>query len=508
MRPVTSRVTRATVRWSTAAVVLAGIVTAYTYLPDVNPTTVAVSLLLYILLLASTCGFRYALTASFVSAACFNYFFLPPIRTFVIADSQNWIALLAFLITALIGSNLSNRIRTQAAAANQRRRELELLYDFGQRLLSTESTHNLLNAIPHDVVNAFRMRAATLYLLNGDRVYFSGPEAAKDNLETLRQAVYAANTFHTGRHITLPAGIAAGLPSQLQADPSLASATLSLLVGVKPIGSIEVEGNLPSRETLEAMSSLIAIAITSATAVEKLARADAAQEGERLRAALLDSVTHDLRTPLTSIKASTTSLLTQQGLSQSARDELLTIIDEESDRLNHLITQATEMARLDAREIRLDPQPYSARQIVETALQTLEPALTGRTIDVRLSDSMPNIEVDLELMTKVLVHLIENAAKYSAAGSPIFISASVEPASLALSVADRGAGIDSMELDMIFDKFYRGQSQRHRVKGTGMGLAISKAIMEAHGGSIAVTSQPGSGSVFTIFLPLKPEHES
>ena len=298
-------------RWCAAAVLLAGIISAYRHLPDVNPTTVAVTLLLYILLLASTLGFRYALTASFLSAVCFNYFFLPPVGTFVIADSQNWIALLAFLVTALIGSNLSNRIRTQAAAANQRRRELELLYDFGQRLLSTESTHNLLNAIPHNIVNAFRMRAASLYLSNGDRVYLSSPDAPKNNLEALRQAVHSANSFRPARHLSLPAGIEAGLPEQLQGSSELGSATLSLLVGVKPIGSIEVEGNLPSRETLEAMSSLIAIAITSATAVEKLARADAAQESERLRAALLDSVTHDLRTPLTSIKVSVTSLLSQ-----------------------------------------------------------------------------------------------------------------------------------------------------------------------------------------------------
>ena len=492
-------------RWCTAALLLIGIVGAYTRLPDVNPTTIAVTLLLYILLLASILGFRYALAASFLSSICFHYLFLQPIGTFVIADSQNWIALLAFLVTALIGSNLSNRIRTQAAAANRRRRELELLYDFGQRLLSTESTHNLLNAIPHNIVSAFRMRAASLYLSQGDRIYLSNPDALKNNHETLRQAVHSANTFRVARHLSLPAGIEAGLPEQLQGAAKLESATLSLLVGVKPIGAIEVEGNLPSRETLEAMSSLIAIAITSAMAVDKLARADAAQESERLRAALLDSVTHDLRTPLTSIKVSVTSLLSQEGLREDARAELLTIIDEESDRLNHLITQATEMSQLDAREIRLDPKEHSARELVDLALIAMEGTLADRQVEIRLPDSMPTIIVDLALMTKVLIHLLENAAKYSSTGSPIFISGAVEKGFAEISVADRGVGIEVMELEMIFDKFYRGQSQRHRVQGTGMGLAISKAIMEAHGGTIAVTSQPGSGSVFTISLPLTKE---
>lgn len=415
-------------RWCVTALLLAGIVVAYIHLPEVNPTTVAETLLLYILLVASALGFRYALTASFLSAVCFNYFFLPPVGTFVIADSQNWIALLAFLTTALIGSNLSNRIRTQAAAANRRRRELELLYDFGQRLLSTESTHNLLNAIPHNIVSAFRMRAASLYLSSGDRVYYSNPAILNNNLDRLREAVHAANAFRPTRHLSLPAGIEAGLPEQLQASAELQSATLSLMVGVKPIGSIEVEGNLPSRETLEAMSSLIAIAITSATAVEKLARANAAQESERLRAALLDSVTHDLRTPLTSIKASVTSLLSQKGLRNEARGELLTIINEESDRLNHLITQATEMARLDAREIRLEPQKHSARELVETALRTFDETLAGRPVEIRIPDTLPEVLVDLDLMTKVLIHLIENAAKYSPAGSPSLSRARWTPA--------------------------------------------------------------------------------
>ncbi|RXH57849.1 ATP-binding protein [Granulicella sibirica] len=492
-------------RWCAAVLLLASILGAYTHLPDLNPTTVALTLLLYILLLASTWGFRYALTASFVSAVCFNYFFLPPIGTFVIADSQNWIALMAFLATALIGSNLSNRIRTEADAANQRRRELELLYDFGQRLLSTESTHKLLNAIPHDIVSAFRSRAAALYLLDGDRVYFSEPVTSAESLDVLRQAVFSANTFCVARNGQLSSGIGSGLPKQLDASPELEWATLSLLVGVRPIGSIKVEGNLPSRETLEAMSSLIAIAITSATAVEKLARADAAQESERLRAALLDSVTHDLRTPLTSIKVSVTTLLSQHNLREVARMELLTVINEESDRLNHLITQATEMARLDAREIRLNLQEHDARELIDAALLAFSGSIEDRQVEIRLSDTMRKVGVDLELMTKVLIHLIENAVKYSPAGSAIFISGGAEGGNAWISVADRGVGIEGMELEMIFDKFYRGQSQRHRVQGTGMGLAISKAILEAHGGKIGVTSQAGSGSVFTIYLPLQPK---
>ena len=465
-------------RWLSAALLLAAIVALYTHV-HVNPTTVALTLLLYVLLLASAWGFRYAVAASIAGALCFNFFFLPPYDTFTIADSQNWIAFLAFLATSLIGSNLSNRIRDEAAASDARRRELELLYDLGQRLLSTESTGDLLKAIPRNIVSAFRTRAAVLYLAQGDRIYLSDPNEVRVTTDQLRAAIYAETSYDS-------------LVPQ--------TALLSVSVGVRPIGSIAVEGNLPSQETLEAMSGLIAIAIESATAVEKLARADADHESERLRSALLDSVTHDLRTPLTSIKASVSSLISQENLTADYRNELLTVIDEESDRLNHLIAQATEMAKLDAHEVHLEIDRHAISQCIDAALSVMP--LAGREVEIRLGEKLPEVMVDRALIVKVLGHLIENALKYSPADQPIFITAEPEGGQLAVSVADRGEGIDPMEQAMIFDKFYRGQSQRYRVQGTGMGLAISKAIVEAHGGTTRVTSQLGSGSVFTVTLPI------
>lgn len=466
------------VRWTSALALLAIIVAGYVRVVHVNPTTVGFTLLLYILLIASAWGLRYAVVISLTAAVCYNYFFLPPIGAFTIADSQNWIALLAFLATALIGSNLSNRIRRGAAESDSRRRELELLYDFGQRLLSTESAAELPKCIPQNIVSAFRTRGAALYLLSGDRVFLSNPRDVAVTTDQLRNAVYGS----TGYESLAPH-----------------TALLSLSVGVRPIGAISVEGNLPSRVTLEAMTSLVAIALESASAVEQLARADAANESERLRSALLDSVTHDLRTPLTSIKASVTTLLTLETLTPQARLELLTVIDEESDRLNHLIAQAMEMARLDAREVQPQLARHSLAACIDAAF-ALIPHLRDR-VEVRLAPALPDVTVDRDMIAKVLVHLIENAAKYSPPDEPIFITAELEGPLLSVSVADRGDGIEPMEQSMIFSKFYRGQGQRFRTHGSGMGLAISKAIVEANGGSIRVTSQPGSGSVFTVSLP-------
>jgi two-component system, OmpR family, sensor histidine kinase KdpD len=261
-------------------------------------------------------------------------------------------------------------------------------------------------------------------------------------------------------------------------------------------------GSSVSQETLEAVGSLIAIAIERAAAVEKVTRTEAARESERLRSALLDSVTHEFRTPLTSIKASVSSLLTQPQLASDERQELLTVIDEESDRLNRLVGEAVEMAQLDANEVKLELHPHPIQEVIDAALDESKQVLDGHPVEVRVPEQLPQAMMDATWVTKVLRHLLENAVKYSQPGSPIFVSSEVKGDRLITNVADRGSGIDDLERSLIFDKFYRGQSQRFRVQGTGMGLAIVKAIVEAHGGRINVTSQLGHGSVFSFGLPL------
>jgi two-component system, OmpR family, sensor histidine kinase KdpD len=272
-----------------------------------------------------------------------------------------------------------------------------------------------------------------------------------------------------------------------------------ILLGTRPIGAVGITGSGTSPEALDAVCGLAAIAIERAGAVETLARVEASRESERLRNALLDSVAHELRTPLTSITAAITSLR-NDPLDGEQRGEMMEVIEEEAGRLNRLVGQAMEMADLDAHDIKLDLRPHPIREAVDLALEAVQ--VKNHPVEIRLPETLPMVEMDLERIAKVLQHLIENAAKYSAEGSPIFISAEVARGELVTSVADRGVGVDDFERMMIFDKFYRGQGQRYRVQGTGMGLAIAKAIVDAHGGSIEVTSQPGQGSVFSFRLPL------
>ncbi len=249
------------------------------------------------------------------------------------------------------------------------------------------------------------------------------------------------------------------------------------------------------------MGGLVSISLDRAGAVAEVTRAEAAKESERLRGWMVDSITHELRTPLTSIKASVSALLTSSLPAESQR-ELLTVIDEESDRLNKLVAEAVEMTQLDSQEVKMNFTPQSLAGMISTSIEESAAALATHPVDVRLPDSLPRVMADPVWIQKLVGNLLENGAKYSNAGQPIFVSAEVRGTMVACSVADRGYGIDPLEQSLIFDKFYRSRHHLMESSGTGMGLAICRAIAEAHGGTISVTSQVGQGSVFTFTLPI------
>ena len=474
-----------------AALCVAGItLVGYRWL-HLNPTTLALAYLLGVLGISASWGLRQAVFMSVIATLAFNYFFLPPIGTFTIADPQNWIALFAFLVTAVTASELSERARRGARSAIERRQELERLYAFSQLLLSSDSPAELLNLIPRYIVDSFGIRSAALWLSSRADVYRSGP--AIDGLESSDLQLICVR----------------GEP---RIDAVHQLAFMPLRMGMRVVGCMGVAGSLLSRQTLEAIGSLVAITIERAGAVEKLSRAEAARESEQLRSVLLDSVTHEFRTPLTAIKASVTSLLgssshspdghSPDGHSPEERQELLTIINEESDRLNRLIGEAAEMAQLDANKVEFRFESAPIGNPIAEALDELKQLLVQHPVEVRIPAGLPNARMDTAHIKEVMVHLIENAAKYSPAGAPIRVTAEARNQTLTVNIADRGPGIDDFEQSLVFEKFYRGRNQRVQVHGTGMGLAICKAIVEAHGGHLGVTSQLGHGSVFYFSLPL------
>ncbi len=470
-------------RFASSTLVVVIITYAYRKLLHVNPTTVGFTFLLAVLIVSASCGLRYAVFTALLSTFAYNYFFLPPVGHVTIADPQNWIALAAFLVTAVIASELSDRARREALNANHRRREVERLYSFSQQLLAIDNILELLNAIPRQIVQTFGATASGIFLSNRAKTYYS--DLAAQGLV---------------RHDDLQATAGRGEPAS---DEAAGTHFAPLRLGARSVGSVGVVGGFFSGEVLEAIGSLIAIAVERADAMEELSRTEAARQNEKLRTALLDSVTHEFRTPLTSILASAKALLSEHQLDEDGRQELLTVIDEEGERLNRLVGEAAEMAQLDAHQVELHLRPNHIRDAVDGVLEESARNLQGHPIELSIPDGLPDVRMDLKRIQEVLAHLLDNAAKYSPAGTTIHISAEVRSNSLVTSVADHGPGIDEFEQGMIFDKFYRGRGQRSLIHGTGMGLAIVKAIIEAHHGTIGVTSQLGHGSVFSFSLPLQ-----
>jgi len=468
-------------RLAACAASVAAVVLFYRVVLPVNPTTVALTYLLIVLGVSATWRLRYAVITALLATACFNFFFLPPVGTFTISDPQNWVALLAFLVAAVVASQLAERALRNADIANQRRREVDRLYAFSQRLLLTENANELLNKIPAYIVEIFGVDTAALFVTTRRELYRSSPDAAALDSQKLQTT---------------------SLRGEAESDAESGVCIAPVRIGVQPVGSIGVSGGSLSMQTLEAIGSLIAIAIERVAAIEKLSKTEAARQSERLRSALLDSVTHEFRTPLTSIKASVTGLISDSNLSEKDRSELLTVIDEETDRLNRLVGEATEMAALDASEVELHLESRQMSEVIEIALDEYEERLRQHPIEVHLAPNLPTVRMDGVRIKEVLLQLLENAAKYSTAGAPISITVEAKDRQIVTSVADRGSGIDDYEQSMIFDKFYRGQQQRGHSQGTGMGLSIAKAIIEAHNGTISATSQLGHGSVFSFALPI------
>jgi len=455
-----------------------GVVTAAAFRLHVNQTTVALMFLVMVLLTSAYWGLRYALVMAVIATAAFNFFFLPPLRTFTIADPQNWVALFAFLVTALVASNLAERARREAEGAKQRRREVERLYGLSQRLLASENALELLNALPQYVKETFSVGSVVAMATDHPTVYRSSLDAQFEE-SVLR------STLLRGEPIT-------------QRGVSY----VPLRLGMRTVGALGIAGAELSRETLDALGSLAGLAIERVRAMEALSKNRAEQEHERLRTALLDSVTHEFRTPLTSIKASVTTLLSGATLDDSGRRDLLSVIDEETDRLNRLVGEASEMAQLDSGMFKLDLRPHSIQDALQPALIDAAATLEKHSVEVLVPPDLPKVRMDVQRIREVFMHLLENAGKYSPNGVAIKITSEVNGDKLVMSVADRGPGIDSFEQALIFEKFYRGQNQRYTAPGTGMGLAIAKVIVEAHGGTIAVVSQLGSGSVFSFSLPI------
>ncbi len=482
LRPSTSRRALRRIGAYAAGLALIALITAiYRNRPFATEATAGFTFLLAILIASALAGYGVSILMSIVATLVYDYFFIPPIDTWNITDYRDWVALSAFVITSLVGSSLSAWARRQTAEAHRRRREAEQLYDLSQRLLTTGDSAGLANAIPSDIAEAFRAKAAGLFLFDGQQVFYS-----PDGPAFLDAGYLKSSLGYKG--------------VQIEAEKGLSF--VPLRQGINVIGSIGIAGTALSEATLEAVGSLVTLALERARAIEQVGKIEALRESEQLKSALLDAITHEFRTPLTAMKISVTGMLSDLEFDREQCRDLLSMIDEGCDRIDQLVSEVSEMSRLESGETRLNFERHSAGELIETALGECRKVLATRPVESGTANEEVAIRADLFWATKVLVHLIGNANLYSSPREPIAIRTETRDGFVFFSVADRGPGIDPTEVRRIFEKFYRGKEHRCRIQGTGMGLPISKAIVEAHGGTIRVDSTVGEGSVFSFSLPI------
>ncbi len=458
----------------TVATGLVLVVTAvYSSLLPVNHTTVALSYVVVILLMASGWGVVESMAASLAATVCLNVFFLPPVGTLTIADPQNWIALAAFLMTAIVASQLSGRARRRHVEALARQSDLERLYAFSRGLLLSPGRPSIPAAIARHIADAFDFHAVGVYDHGTDAASWAGPAEVPALEPKLREVARQGIPVHEASMLVVP-----------------------IRLGGAPIGSLAIPDTDLSDTVLQSMTNLAAIGLERARGLEATARAEVAQQSGELRATMLDALAHEFKTPLTSMKIAAGDL--RANVSGERNRELAAIIDEDLDRLQSLVTDTVQMVRVDSGDFTLRPNDHHLSDLVTATLRQFEARLDGHSVITRVPATL-SIHADRELIGLALRQLLDNAVKYSPATSAIEITAT-GTATIDLAVRNSGPPIPEREQLRLFERFYRG-SQARGVPGTGMGLAIVRQIAEAHGGRLSVSSSSGEGTEFKISLP-------
>jgi two-component system sensor histidine kinase KdpD len=486
--------------WAAAAVAAATAV-AWLMFPTFAAANLIMMYLIAVIAVAIRCGRGPSVLASLLSVAAFDFFFVPPYFTFAVSDAQYLLTFGVMLIVALVISNLAVRIRTQAELARYRERRTGVLYAMSRDLATHRGTGLLTQLAVKHLRDVFDAQVA-IFLADPDRhVQLQRGELLFFELDP-KEAGVAQWVYDHGER--------AGLGTDTL--PGASALYLPLVGAAGPIGVVAVRPKdanlLLDPEQLHLLESLVN---QTALALERTRLSDEAQqahvrvETERMRNAILSSVSHDLRTPLATITGAAGSLLNNQGeLDAAARTELSQSIYREADRLDRLLKNLLDMMRLEAGAVQLHQEWHAIDEIVGAALGRLEARLRDHPVRTAFPPELPLVLVDGVLLEQVMMNLLENAAKYAPAGSVIDVSATTSGPNLVVEVGDRGAGIAPGEELKIFDKFYRGQPAREG--GVGLGLTICRGIVEAHGGRIWVEPRTRGGALFRFTLPV-PEHQ-
>jgi two-component system sensor histidine kinase KdpD len=446
-----------------------------------NSTAAGMVFLVLVVWSSTQAGIWLSLYVAVLCALSFDYFFLPPFRSLQINGVQGWVAMLSFVGCCLVVGRVAERARRQTRQAEQRREDVERLYALSQEMMLHEDAEGLIQDLPRLIDRIFALEGVVLYVRDQDQFYSSSgglPVSVQASMRAMTLGQNPTIATHADYYVT------------------------ALTLGMRPVGALGWRPALLSREVATAVSAQVAIALARSIAIEATARMEAAREGERLRTALIDSLTHELRTPLTSIRAAATTLLQAEGLDEAGRLDLAAIVDEEASRLDSLIGEAVEMAEIDANVVQIHSVPLHPRALLDQAVEESRKILASHRVNIAVEGPDEPAWFDPHLLGRVLRHLLENATTYTPSGSLITLSSRRTGDRLEFCVVDNGPGIDALDLPLIFEKFYRGKRGSLVGKGSGMGLAITRAILAAHGGAIEVSSVPGQGTIFQFWVPL------
>ncbi len=442
-----------------------------------------------------------SLFASVVSALCYNFFFTEPYYAFTISDPKDVVAVVFFTIVAVVVSNVASRARNQAVAAMARARTTDLLYAFSRKLAGVGTLDDVLWATAYQTALMLKVRVVILLPENGsiavkvgyppeDRLYDADIAAAKWAWQNDRSAGRGSDTLPGAKRLFLP-----------------------MRTGRGAIGVIGIDSDKPGplltpdqRRLLDALIDQSALAIERVRLVEDLERAKRTAEADRLRSALLTSISHDLKTPLAAVIGAAGTLRDlSNALSDGEKADLLATVVDEAERLNRFISNLLDMTKLEAGAIVPNAAPHDIGEIVGSALRRASKILAHHHVELEFAADLPMLDLDAVLFEQVLFNLLDNAAKYSPEGTTIRIQSWRDRDSVCLQVLDEGDGIPAAELEHIFGKFYRVEKGDQVRAGTGLGLAISRGFVEAmHGTITAANRADRTGAVFAIRLPIPP----
>ena len=454
----------------------------YSFIP-VNATTVGFAYVLVVLVVATLFGFIEALVTSIAATLAFNFFFLPPVGRLTIADPQNWVALVSFLVTSLIASRLSAEAKRRTRDALESKQDVERLYTFSRAILLLDTSEAFPKQLVRQLAEIFELHAVVLYVRRTEEFHRAGPLDFEGLDDQLRDAALLGTNF---------------------SDAPRNRVITAIRLGSEPIAGLALQGAPMPDSALQGVANLVAIGLERAYAQDLSSQIEAAKQSEKLRTTLLDAMAHEFKTPLTSVMAATSSLRADPNQPVESRVELVRSADEAAHQLKELINDAVEMGRLDNANIELLVEPSNLEDIVREVVAAMQPDIDTRHVEVVRDSALPAIAVDRRLVRLAIKQLLDNALKYSPENEPVTIHVQSGAGVITVAVTDHGHGISPTEQGRIFDRFHRSPAIARQVPGSGLGLSIAKSIARAHHGDVAVTSRAGE-TTFQFTLPAEPK---